>query len=126
MKKSINYYNVTRPNDSLIFIQFFRVYTLLSFFTMTLNSSNLGGNVYINNLIGGGFDVLAAIAITVILKKFCRRHTMVFLLAMFGSFSILSQLVKQGEQSVLIVTCGNGFLGLEIKSKSRGSSRLTE
>ena len=69
----------------------------MSFFTNALNSANLGGNVYINNLIGGGFDVVAAVAVTVLVRKFNRRHTMVFSVVMLGSLSILSQLVKQGN-----------------------------
>ena len=76
--------------------KFCRNYTLMSFYTNSLNSANLGGNVYVNNLIGGGFDVVAAVAVTVLLKKFNRRHTMIFSVTMFGSLCIFSQLVKQG------------------------------
>ena len=70
---------------------------MMGYFTLTLNSSNLGGNAYINNISGFSLDVVAALIVTVLLKKFCRRHTLAFLTTCLAIFCLLSPTMKQGN-----------------------------
>ena len=64
---------------------------------MIYNSGNLGGNVYINHFIGCALDVASVVLSTVMLKKYSRRNTMVFLFTMIVISAISSPFVKKGN-----------------------------
>jgi len=75
----------------------FRNAAFLGYYTMALNSSNLGGSAHLNNLIGGALDVAAAALMMGLLKKFSRRNTLASLYALFAVISIAAPLVKSGK-----------------------------
>ena len=64
---------------------------------MALNSSNLGGSSYINNLIGGALDIAAALFMSGLLKKLSRRRALTFLYLVFACFSIACPLISGGK-----------------------------
>ena len=63
---------------------------------VSFNSANLGGNIYIDNVVGCVLDIGAVALVTGILKKFKRRNALAFLLAAVACFSVLTPFVKQG------------------------------
>ena len=70
--------------------------TFLGYYTTAFNVGNIGGTAVVNNAIGGTSDILAAILLVVLLKKFNRRNTMAFFLATFGCLSLVSPPIRQG------------------------------
>ena len=64
---------------------------------MTYNSANLGGNIYIDNLIGCALDTGSVFMTTAILKKCSRKTTLTVTWAAVAVFSFLSPLTKQGK-----------------------------
>jgi len=66
---------------------------------MTFNAANLGGNIYINNLIGCAFDVGSGFLVSMMLKKFSRRNAMATGFVTVACFSFLTPIVKRGTAS---------------------------
>ena len=69
---------------------------------MTYNAANLGGNIYVDNLIGCAVDVGAVVLVTGMLKVLSRRNAIASLFGAVACFAVLSPFVKQGKLYRLI------------------------
>ena len=73
----------------------FRINGNLGYNTMVFNSANLGGNVYINNILGSGVDFAAAVVVTLLMNHLSRRNTLALVFVALACFSIASPPMKQ-------------------------------
>lgn len=65
---------------------------------MALNSANLGGSAYLNNIIGNALDIAALVATTFALKTKGRKATLSFGMISFGCFCIASPIAMKSKK----------------------------
>jgi len=64
---------------------------------MVYNAGNIGGSVYVNNVVGGALDVGSSLLIFTMLKKISRRNSLAILFIVFAFVSILTPPIRQGK-----------------------------
>jgi len=66
-------------------------------YTMSLNTSNLGGNKYINAVVSAVVDMACYIVMSIMLGKFGRRTLSAVCLSLSGVFSLLTPTLREGQ-----------------------------
>jgi len=69
----------------------------MTHYTMSLNTSNLGGNKYINAVISAVVDMACYIVMSIMLRKFGRRTLSTVCLSLSGFFSLLTPTLREGQ-----------------------------
>ena len=70
---------------------------------LTLNAANLGGNMYIDNLIGCSLDLASVLLVTVMMKKITRRNSLASTLAGVAFFLVLTPVLKKCNFSTFVL-----------------------
>ena len=69
----------------------------LGYYTVTYNTVNIGGNVYVNHFLGGVLDVGSSVVVIVMLKRMNRKTSLVALFFMCSCFTFLTPIVRKGK-----------------------------
>ena len=87
------------------FFAFCRSLAYLSYYTLNLNSSNLGGNIYINCAVAALVDMASASCMGLMLAKLGRRHTCVVCYLLSGMLCLGTPVLKSGEWNKYCLNC---------------------
>ncbi|XP_078484231.1 solute carrier family 22 member 4-like, partial [Ciona intestinalis] len=68
--------------------------TYLGFFTLSLNTSNLGGNIYLNCVYGALVDIVSYVTTALILSKKGRRSSTAFTIGISGIMCLVTPILR--------------------------------
>nr|CAB3266155.1 solute carrier family 22 member 4-like [Phallusia mammillata] len=74
--------------------------TFLCFYTLSLNSANLGGNIYINCVFGALVDMASYLCMFLLLRKTGRRNSLSLCIFISGAFCLLTPPLRPLNETV--------------------------
>ena len=70
----------------------------MGFYTNAFNTVNIGGDVYVNNVLGGLLEIGSSVLVVLMLKKVSRRNSLVILFLGVAVVSVLTPILRKGKE----------------------------
>ena len=92
----ISFQHSVFPLHAVLILYFCRMSVAMVYFGLSLNTSNLNGNVYLNCFLSAAIDIAVYVAIGLLVNRAPRPTLLFCMLILCGIMLLLIQLVPEG------------------------------